>query len=487
MNFIKNHKTITKYLLLLMASFLLAFTGLKFSVFLVPWIGMIFFIYYFREQNKWYEYLILVILLFLPKFFIVHGGWSMLIETEIIATICTMIPILLALLLDKYFYKKTSSLLLTLVFPATYVIFDLLLGLAPFGTFSSIAISQFDFKPLIQIASITGLAGISFLVFWFSSTVATLWKSKFNFVKEKQLAVTFVVISMVVLLVGGIYFTTSIPTGKTVKIAGITIEHSTDYSNIIDLNTPREEINKYSGEINNLNNILFEKSKKAVDFGVQIIFWSEIQGIIYPENEIAFIKRSSDFAKENKVYFAPAVLSYHYDSTYAENKILMFNPDGKLEYEYEKTISWYSSKSDGFINTINTPYGKIGTIICFDADFPRFIRTVRKENIDILLVPKFDTRMISPGHTYSGSFRGVENGFSVVSQVNEGISIASDYRGNVLSYQDFFTTENNTMVVDVPINGRKTIYSMFGDWFVYLCALFLVILTVTVLRNKKSR
>jgi apolipoprotein N-acyltransferase len=187
-----------------------------------------------------------------------------------------MIPLIAALLVDKYFHKKTNSLISTLVFPATYIISDLLIGLASFGTFSSVAISQFDFKPLIQIASIVGLGGISFMVFWFSSTIATLWNSNFNLQKEKKLVNIFVSVFIGILLISGIYYAVSIPTGTTVKIAGITIEHNTDYSAIIDINTPREEINKQTSAINNINEQLFAQSKKAADFGAKVIFRSEI-------------------------------------------------------------------------------------------------------------------------------------------------------------------------------------------------------------------
>jgi apolipoprotein N-acyltransferase len=477
---------IIKYSFLILASILLAFTSLRFGVFLVPWISMVFFIYYFRKQNRWFEYPLFFLLLFIPKFFTIHKGWDISVGLELLATLFTLSPILIALLTDKYFHKRTNSIISTFVFPATYVILDLLIGLSPFGTFSSIALTQIEFKSLIQIASITGMGGISFMVFWFSSTVATIWKSNFNIQKEKLLMKIFVFVFLGIVLLGGIYYVTSIPTGETVKIAGISVSHNgTDYSSIIDRNTSKEEVSNYSADIKSINDELFLQSQKAADFGAKIIFWSEINGIVYPEIENDFITRAQNFAKDNNVYFAPAILSFNYNTNYGKNEIIMINPEGKIVYEYEKTISWYQTKSNGIIDTIETPYGKIGTVICFDADFPRFVRQAAKENVDILIIPKFDTQQISPGHTYSGLLRGIEGGFSAISQVNEGISMASDYRGNVVAYQDYFTTQNKIMTADLPIKGRKTLYSIFGDWFIYLNALFLIILTIYVLRKKK--
>jgi len=64
--------------------------------------------------------------------------------------------------------------------------------------------------------------------------------------------------------------------------------------------------------------------------------------------------------------------------------------------------------------------------------------------------------------------------------------VASDYRGNVLASQDFYTTEEKIMVVDVPIEGRGTIYTFLGDWFIYLNTLFLILLVGNVLRTNRG-
>lgn len=475
----------TKHLLLLLGSFLIFFSGLRSTFFLAPWVPMIFFIHYFREKNRWYEYLYFIMLLAIPNFFIIHGAWHMPLAAEVGSTLIFIVPLTTALLLDKLLYKKTTALLSSLVFPATYVILDFLIGLTKLGNINSIAITQFTFKPLIQIASVTGLEGISFMVLWFSTTVATLWGSGFNLKKERQLATAFITIFFGTLIVGGLYFTLSIPEGKSVRVAGITSEHKFDAWNIIDKKTPKDEALQYVDQIKKLEDELFERSEKAANFGAKIIFWSEANGIIYDYQRASFLKKAQNFAKKHQVYFAPTTLTLKFDTYSAKNEIFMIAPDGKIAFDYEKTISWYPSESDGIIDTLETPYGKIASVICFDADFPRFLRKVAKEDIDILILPKFDTKLISPGHTYSGFFRGIEGGYSIVSQVNKGVSAAMDYRGNVLAYQDFFTTDEQIMIADIPTKGRSTIYTFLGDWFIYLNVVFLTLMVSLGIIRKK--
>jgi len=120
----KYKQHIIKYSFLIIASLLFYFTGMRYAFFLAPWIAFIFFIFYFRQENKWYDYLAIILLLIIPKFFIVHNGWEISIWLELAAAIFTLVPILFALLADKYFYRKLPSILATLVFPATYIIFD---------------------------------------------------------------------------------------------------------------------------------------------------------------------------------------------------------------------------------------------------------------------------------------------------------------------------------------------------------------------------
>ncbi|MCD4801615.1 MAG: hypothetical protein K8R16_01610, partial [Anaerolineales bacterium] len=117
---------------------------------------------------------------------------------------------------------------------------------------------------------------------------------------------------------------------------------------------------------------------------------------------------------------------------------------------------------------------RISMAICFDMDFPHFIRQVARHDVDIMLVPAFDWEPIKAFHSQVGLFRGIENGFSVIRQVNLGTSMAIDYLGRVIAYQDFFTTSNRIMVVDVPVEGVETIYGRLGNWFAYFIILFTV-------------
>jgi apolipoprotein N-acyltransferase len=74
------------------------------------------------------------------------------------------------------------------------------------------------------------------------------------------------------------------------------------------------------------------------------------------------------------------------------------------------------------------------------------------------------------------AFRGIENGFSIVRQTNDGLSQASDYQGNILASMDHFSTDEHVMISQVPTKGSITLYSRIGDVFAWLCIVALVMM-----------
>ena len=63
---------------------------------------------------------------------------------------------------------------MTLVFPCTCVVLDYAVGFLRFGTEFSPGPGQFYLEPLIQIASLTGLWGIVFIVMWAAPVINVL-------------------------------------------------------------------------------------------------------------------------------------------------------------------------------------------------------------------------------------------------------------------------------------------------------------------------
>ncbi|MEL7604309.1 MAG: carbon-nitrogen hydrolase family protein, partial [Bacillota bacterium] len=136
-------------------------------------------------------------------------------------------------------------------------------------------------------------------------------------------------------------------------------------------------------------------------------------------------------AAEKQVYLMPGAVVFRYEREKNDNIAVIINPQGEVEYRYEKSVSWYPTDSDGIVPVIETPYGRLAAAICFDMDYPALIHQAR--SADIILVPAMDTKEIADFHTQVAVARGIENGFSVIRQSNLGASIAADYLGRPLA------------------------------------------------------
>jgi apolipoprotein N-acyltransferase len=423
------------------------------------------------------------------------GAWDLPIVAQLILPAVVPLPLILVLYVDRALSPHVTALGSTLIFPAATVTMDYLISFTPLGTLFSFGSTQFTFTTVIQTAAITGIWGISFLITWFAAVVNTVWENGFDLGLGRKPArpaanpvVLFTAVALLALAYGSVRIATSVSRLQTVRVAGITVEHPRDYWALLDRGTPREEVERYGTEMREIEDQLFERSSRAVQAGARIVFWAEGNGVV-PEDELErFISRAGDFARTEGIYFAPAILELRYGTSLNYNEVLMFTPRGERAFTYQKTKSWLPVDSDGRIKTIETPYGTLAAAICFDLDFPGFLRQAAKAGTDIMLVPGYDSERIRPFHTEPALIRGVEGGYSVVRQVNEGTSMAADARGTVAARQDYFTTADRIMLADVPIRGTRTLYGYLGDWFAWASIALLMLLAASAAcRGGRSR
>lgn len=87
--------------------------------------------------------------------------------------------------IDRILYTKSGKLVQTFIFPSVYVVVEVLVT-SMLGTSGVLAQSQFSFTPLAQLSSLTGLHGITFIIYWFAANVFCLTEYKLNPVKLKS-------------------------------------------------------------------------------------------------------------------------------------------------------------------------------------------------------------------------------------------------------------------------------------------------------------
>ncbi|MCK5129495.1 MAG: hypothetical protein KAQ68_06575 [Clostridiales bacterium] len=461
-----NNMRIKPLLFGIIGALLFFFIGWEYNIPLMVWVAFPMLMFAFRSARKWVHTLPFIALLIVVKYLSMRGGWEMELWLQIVLCVVGVMPLVLPLLLDRSCHDKIHPLVATLLFPSAYLILDYLLTFLNVGMTLSLAYSQSTFLVLAQSASLLGSWFIGFMATWFAPIILLLLR---NLSKNKitwKLVIIYFSIFTALIMYGSLRMVISVPKSPTVRIASITVAHEQNYWDITDDNTPKEDAAIKKTEMKALQDNLFDLSQKSADYGAKIIFWSEGNYPLYEDDYVDFIDKAKHFAIQNQVYFMPACVMLRYNQTKNDNIAIMIDPEGKIAYNYEKTISWYPTDSDGIIPTIETPYGKVSTAICLDMDVPSMIQQANMA--DIMLVPGYDTKKIADYHTRVSFLRGIENGFSVVRQANLGTSISADYLGNTLSYQSFFYTDENVMISDVPTKGVWTLYGATGEIFLWI-------------------
>jgi apolipoprotein N-acyltransferase len=214
------------------------------------------------------------------------------------------------------------------------------------------------------------------------------------------------------------------------------------------------------------------------------------------EDEPALIQRAGALAREAGIYLDMGLAVFLPDAgkpPFLEDEAVLLDPTGHVVWTYEKSHPAPGEQGlfvpgDGKVPLVDSPYGRLANVICFDADFPGMIRQAGQAGADLLLAPSDDWQAIDPSHTQAATFRAIENGFSLVRQASKGLSMAVDYEGRVLSATDYFTTDQQVIVAYVPMHGVRTIYATIGDLFAWLCIIGLVALTgLAIMQSRRRR
>lgn len=483
---------------LLAGCIFLLFMGGKWNLPVITWIGSIFFLRYFRTQRGFWGIMLAVpfILLSSHIYFIglaeqVEPGFKILIAASF--TLYVMIPCII----DRVLYKRLNNqLLTTLIYPASLIVIQFFLSFVEqLGTILHWTGSMFSFKPFIQLVSITGVWGPSFFVGWLASIINLLWEEKFDLKKVIKPVAMFTGLFLLILIWGSIRMAFFAPRNGTVKVGSVIVGFEEDnmfyaYEDDMPKAEKLRQKEKYRALTFKVQDELFATSEKLIPSGIRILSWASGNAVVFAEDEAVLISRMQNFAREHQIYFFPSLLVLGDYKGPDQNHILAIRPDGQIEYDHYKGRNPNTSFYQGnLIETINTPYGKIASPICFEMEFHRFIGQISKKGVDILIVPGDEpAKGAANMHTELSMFRALENGCSMLRTTLEGLTMGADYQGRVLSYLDFYNTLNTrSIITEMPVKGIRTFYSQTGDWFAWFCLIMLIFFTTSVFFNVKRK
>ncbi|NLG02710.1 MAG: hypothetical protein GX567_02550 [Clostridia bacterium] len=409
--------------------------------------------------------------------------------------LCAAVAVILALFrLVPYFLrrKKKKDFCGTLIYAsATTVVEYFIYFIYPILGGLSDAYTQHGNHELIQLVTLTGIYGIVFFINWTAAMVWWIWDHRAEHKIIRKYGGIYCLVAFLIFLYGAVMYYFPKET-ESVRVAGVTVPVSDllnedeDVYAVFYTNAYTEK-NKESTKIKlaGVSEELFEKTICEAQAGAKMVVWSELNGAVLKEDENKLLQKASAIAKEQQIYLLMSLLVKTPGEDYKENKVVALNPQGEVVFEYYKfgrSIGELCQKGDGKLKYADTEYGRIAAFICSDMAFASKVRQTGRAGIDLLLIPASDWKAMTEIAMKTAIVRGIENGCHILRQTNCGISLVADFRGNIVAKENYFQSDTMTMAVQIPKEGRFTVYAYIGDVFAWLCGGYLIFIMLVYKR-----
>ncbi|MFI5155521.1 MAG: hypothetical protein ACHQEM_05025 [Chitinophagales bacterium] len=319
------------------------------------------------------------------------------------------------------------------------------------GTAGSLAYSQSNFLPLIQIASVTGLLGITFFICLFPSFIAGIIYFR-NQRRARTVLGTLLLFSLILVLGFGFARIKSAAPEQTLRIGMIVMNESIYEGPDSPAGQRAAQVQQwYASQISDMAN-------------------KGIQVVLLPEKILA----TDSYGIMNLLVKAAGnsnmalVAGYEWDSGgHKLNRSIYANLYGVIN-QYTKVNLYEGELYEGFVpgnklGLIDISNNSTGMVICKDMDFHRYIREYKEASI--LFVPAWDFVADDWLHSRMAILRGVENGFSIARNARQGRLTLSDCTGRVLAESSSADGMEHVLIGKLPTKRVHTFFSKTGDWF----------------------
>jgi apolipoprotein N-acyltransferase len=472
------------FLWLAIGTVLTFFSTGQWTIPLVTWLGSIFVLRFMRSQPVLRGYF----LAWVTNFIMVSlAWWSILgygtpLSTFIVTmAISTLFIGALPFLLDRLMVPRIPGFTSTLIYPLSVTALEFLtISANPLGSIGAQAYTQYNSPVLMQLVSVTGMWGITFLVTWFASVANFIWEHSSSWPGIRRGVAIYSGFMLLALAYGNIRLAFPHQESGTMRVHGFVASDGHVIKPRL-LEAQRESWQAYRDLSAEIQKLYLDGTYREADRGAQLIVWPENAVWLASEDEAEFLAEGQKIARGKNVYIALGyAVEYQDDSPY-ENKLVIIDPTGEVALEHLKfggqSIEGFEA-GDGILRRVETPFGTLSGIICWDTFFQKSILQAGRNGTDILLSTSLEFRAIVPMHAQITTFRAIENGVSLVRVADNGISFVTDPYGRTIASVDFFNTSERVMVAQVPAYHITTIYSMIGDLFGWLAVVGLVVISV---------
>ena len=373
-------------------------------------------------------------------------------------------------------YFGTKKIISYYAFPATVAVAEFFIDNPFVSVMTSLSVSQFWNIGLMQFASVTGIVGVSFIVTLFACIINYVWEEGLRW----HIVVNLVCYGIVVVIITGFGMM------RVEKITTVdqTVRVATSVENFNTLVEYKEIVAAYSGtdeeKIFKANvDIITKRAEQAVQNESTLLVFPEDAFVCKDSSSENFIETIKGIAKRYNInILLPLLRISDEEGGKSKNTLNFIDRNGLLLNTYIKNHlvpvveEPTTERGDGKTPTVEVDGVVYTYLICADYTSNKYAYNGRKA--DIFLNPSYDWKAFQYFTSYGIQARAIECGFSVLRNPVNGNIILYDVLGRPLHMANVMNVQTGMIYLDIPKEGRETIYGATGNWFPWLCAIYAV-------------
>jgi apolipoprotein N-acyltransferase len=351
---------------------------------------------------------------------------------------------------------------------------------------------------LLQITTVTGIYGLSFIVAAFNTLVAWFDATRTPSVSRRIAALAAAAVVVIVTSLFGPRLVPPSHANHTARAVQINFPEVLSY--------PANWMALHASDLAELEQLSVEPQGHPVD----LLIWPETPAPFSME-DVQFAKRASALAVRIGHPFIAGTIEWRPQTGASSNNhpllavpynsAVMLDKQGQNTFAYDKIhlvpfgeyepfplihrlVTSLSSEVGGFRRGSSYAVGRLpgefkyGTFICYEAIFPGEVRHFAANGAQLFINISndgwFERSAAAEQHLRMARVRAVENRRWMLRVTNSGITVSVDPYGRIYSPVPILIRA----AVDLPYDFRtdETIYTRYGDWFAWLCVIVSAIL-----------
>ena len=403
--------------------------------------------------------------------------------------------------LYRYLSGRLPPWALVSMAPALWVTLEYMRGLTRFGfPWGQAADAAYGQLPVIQLASITGIWGVSFLIVLVNVALYVGLRSR-----DARYPALALLLAGAIALWGWTQLERPLPDGRDLRVA------------IVQPNIPQRIRNdpRRLEEFSNIyQTLLAGISAEGESVELTILPESILPTFVLEDERVRGPLTSWAQANDSTLLFG----TYRREPGDARvyNSAALLSPSGTTVGTYDKiqlvpfsteyfpgialldqlgVTQWLPIGRLGALTPgtdfepLKSPLGAIATPICFESIFSRISRAFVLRGAELIVTVTndawFKDTWALPQHFVKGVYRAVETGRYFVQAANTGISGIIDPQGRIVARTQI--EERTALLGAVRLLHERTLYTRYGDWFVYFLGLIVGLIVLGVARPGSRR